>query len=58
MTYCPNCGTDKVVEKGGGDKQTYQHPTAQGVVERFIMILCLKCNWSWNIAGALNNNAG
>jgi len=54
MVFCPGCGTDKV-KQTGGDKQTYPHPTAQGVVERFIMILCLKCKWSWNIAGALSN---
>ena len=55
MPFCPKCGTSKVKEVGGGDKQTYQHPTAQGVIERFIMILCLKCDWSWNIAGAKSN---
>lgn len=55
MVCCPGCGSKDVTEKGGSDKQTYQHPTAQGVIERFVMILCNKCNWSWNIAGAKNN---
>jgi len=52
MVYCPNCGTLKVKDVGGGDKQIYKHPSVKGVIERFIMILCEECGWSWNIAGA------
>jgi len=51
MVFCPHCGSDKV-QYTGGDKKEYPHPTAQGIIERFIMILCEKCGWSSNIAGA------
>ncbi len=50
MVFCPGCGSDKV--NVGGDKGEYPHPTAQGLVERLLMILCEECDWSWNIAGA------
>ena len=50
MTFCPGCGSDNVDESP--DNRIYPHPTAQGISERFIMILCKKCKWSWNIAGA------
>ena len=49
--YCPDCGS-KDVTTTGGDKKEYPHPTAQGIVEKFVMILCNKCGWSWNMAGA------
>lgn len=55
MVFCPKCGSKEVQDTGGGDDKVYEHPTAQGVVETFIMILCKKCKWSWNIAGAKNN---
>jgi len=51
MVFCPGCGSNKVKQTGGEDKE-YSHPTAQGIIEKFVMMLCKKCGWSWNCAGA------
>ena len=51
MVFCPGCGSSNV-EESGGDNKPYPHPTAQDIIERFIMILCKNCKWSWNTAGA------
>ena len=56
MTFCPNCGSKDVKESNDG--KTYPHPTAKGILERFIMAFCNKCLWSWNIAGAKQNEGG
>lgn len=53
MVFCPSCGSKDMKE--GNDSKTYPHPTAQGISEKFIMALCKKCGWSWNIAGAKQN---
>ena len=50
MPYCPDCGSDKVASQGGNDGKWYPHPTAQGVLEKFMMILCKKCKCSSNVA--------
>jgi len=53
MVFCTNCGSNDVISKG--DDRVYPHPTTAGISERFIMILCKKCGWSWNNAGAIHN---
>lgn len=54
MVFCPGCGSDKVKNTNNDDK-IYPHPTAAGISERFVMILCNSCGWSWNSAGSIHN---
>lgn len=52
--YCPSCG--KKFPANGSEK-TYVYPGAAGVMEKLLLGLCPKCKWSWNIAGAKEENA-